>query len=128
MLTDADLNRDDRKRLRRASKASRNKERKSDAAKLKEEARVSGKEYNPKTYGGKDNLSSDKRVVTGENESATSGKLGKSNNYTKSSQFFSNLQQQTQSEICEGKVSGKRKFNSKTETETIKVSSASFKL
>ena len=78
-ITEADVGRDDRKRLRRATKAANKK------AKLAENGGYSTKSKD-------DNLNLDRRVVTGRES------IGSSEDFTKSSKFFSNMQNQIEME------------------------------
>ena len=120
LLADADLDQDDRKRMRRASKAVRRKNRGAEATRLKNEAHLKGVEYVPKTYGGKDSISNDKRVSKGvESEDKYDGK----SKFTKSSNFFGDLLQQVQAGIRD-KGNGQKRAKKNTAT----LSSASIKL
>ena len=109
LMADAELTSDDKKRLRQASKASRRKERKE--SKYNETlASHSGKSSNKFESQKTDEiLRSDRRVVEGTNEDT--------NQYTKSSQFFSALQQNAQSIISGASLKKKKedKINSSKE-------------
>ncbi len=121
-VADAELTRDDKKRLRRASKNSSKKEKNRLESEEKLAAKVNpvlGNKYEEKKD--MEKLRRDKRVIDG-------SKLGNSDtkSYSKSSQFFSALQRQTEEEIVK-KKNGK-KTNSMKENSTPLPSSKVAKL
>jgi U3 small nucleolar RNA-associated protein MPP10 len=93
LLTEEELGRDDRQRLRRASKAVRRKQRKLDESEEKLIAKINpgaGNKYEAKKA--LEEIRGDKRVVQGRTE----GNKG----FGKSSDFFSDMQQQAQIDIA----------------------------
>ena len=96
LLSKEELNRDDRKRLRQASKAVRRKQRKLAESEEKLVARInpgSGNAYEAKRA--LQEIRGDKRVVDGRGDGKKS--------FGKSSDFFSDLQQQAQMDIASKK-------------------------
>lgn len=102
LLSKAELDRDDRKRLRQASRAVRRKERKMAEAEERLVAKINpgaGNKYEARRA--LEEIRGDKRVVMGRND-------GKKT-FGKSSDFFSELQQQAQIEIASKKVGTNKK-------------------
>lgn len=97
-LADEEQTRDDKKRLRRASKSVRRKERQRDAAEEKLVAKLNpgmGNKYEAKKA--MEKIRGDKRVVDASSMRQESEDAVKS--FTKSSKFFSNLQRQTEEDV-----------------------------